>query len=382
MSVFEPDPVAAALRAPDPAVDLAPPAPPGGGRVVFAGMVYNAFDAIETLLPPGWRGVRVQDVNWPGQHLGPVLSRVIYRLWYETASRVPLLFQRRYEDWVVERCRQERPHLVIVKRGTFSGTRVIERLHELGTVVVNVNNDSWQSTSRANLHPLMHDAITHYDALYATKASDVPWLQARGARRVQYLRLWYSPNMFFREPIGPAEQPQWGADVVFVGTYEAARASSLERLAAALPWLRLRVYGNLWERLRPGSPLRRFVAHRDVVGRDGRLALGAAKIGLGFLRKGNGDTHTSRTFEIPATGTCMLMEHSDEQAAILPEDDAWVAFRNDDELVTKVRWLLAHDDERHRIAATGHRLVTEGPHSLRHRLARIIWDYLSMKGTP
>jgi hypothetical protein len=356
-------------------VRLDVPTPSGGGRVLFVGNAYNGFDPVVNLLPKGWSGLNLSDREFR-------ISSVMYRVWRLTAQRWPSLIQRKYEEWLLRAFHELRPQLVVVKRGTFVSRRLLDAFHEQGAFAFNVNNDAWDPENRNNIHPVMLEAAPRYDIHFPSKARNVAWLRERGAPRVEYMRLWYSPNMFYRESLPPDVLQPWRSDACFVGSYEAARARSLLHLARALPDLRLKVYGNMWEkaRLPAASALRRCVAYRDAIQRDGRCALMATRIGLGFLRKGNGDSHTSRTFEIPATGACMLMEHSSEQAALFPEGEAWVGFKSNEELVEKARWLLADDAARQRIAETGHRLVTEGPHSLRHRLARMLWCYAELSG--
>jgi hypothetical protein len=128
----------ALLKTPDPEVDLHVPPPTGGGRIVFAGSVYNGNDSVEKLLPEGWTGRQIHDNMF-------ISGRYRYRLWFETADRFPRLIQRRYEKWFLARCAEFPPHLVIVKRGTFFSARLIEALHDQGARVMNVNNDAWDS---------------------------------------------------------------------------------------------------------------------------------------------------------------------------------------------------------------------------------------------
>ena len=56
-----------------------------------------------------------------------------------------------------------------------------------------------------------------------------------------------------------------------------------------------------------------------VVADNYRKTICSSKIILGFLRKINADTQTSRTFEIPACGGFMLMERTENQQRLFEE---------------------------------------------------------------
>ena len=108
------------------------------------------------------------------------------------------------------------------------------------------------------------------------------------------------------------------------------------------------------------------------MGRDYRLALGGARIGLCLLRRANRDQHAMRSFEIPACGTFMLAERTDEHLAVFREDEEAAFFSSPQELLDKVRYYLAHEEIRRRIAIAGHARVTTGGHTYRDRLREIV----------
>jgi spore maturation protein CgeB len=84
-----------------------------------------------------------------------------------------------------------------------------------------------------------------------------------------------------------------------------------------------------------------------------------------------------RTFEVPAVGgASMLTEDTPEHRQIFgPEGEAVLYFNTLAEMVTKTHWLVAHDQERQRLAANAHRLVTRGGHSYQDRLKTMLTYY-------
>jgi spore maturation protein CgeB len=136
----------------------------------------------------------------------------------------------------------------------------------------------------------------------------------------------------------------------------------------AMPGLKLRLYGQYWERARAI----RAYARGFAVARDYRLAVGGAKIAVNLVRRANRDDHVMRTFEIPACGGFMLTERTATHEELFHEDREAAFFGSPDEFVAKVRSYLPREDDRLRIAAAGHRKITLGHHTYGDRLAEII----------
>lgn len=68
----------------------------------------------------------------------------------------------------------------------------------------------------------------------------------------------------------------------------------------------------------------------------------------------------------------MLSERTDEHLALFTEDKEMACFSSDEELVDKIRYYLAHDAERQRIAQAGYHRVTTGKNTYFDRLQEIL----------
>jgi spore maturation protein CgeB len=80
-----------------------------------------------------------------------------------------------------------------------------------------------------------------------------------------------------------------------------------------------------------------------------------------------------RSYEVPAMGACMLLEDTPEHRAIFGEDGAAVVyFDSTDGLLDRVRWLLAHEPERRRLAEAAHRLIVDGHNTYADRLTAML----------
>src|SRR5262245_66289182 len=122
----------------------------------------------------------------------------------------------------------------------------------------------------------------------------------------------------------------------------------LEGLVERCPGLPLKVWGMGWvsrsEVLAPASQ------GRGVLGLEYTKALSASKVNLGILSErrpgaSSGDQITSRTFHIPATGSFMLHERTDEFLEYFKEGTECACFADADELAEKVAYYLNDSGE-------------------------------------
>jgi hypothetical protein len=78
-----------------------------------------------------------------------------------------------------------------------------------------------------------------------------------------------------------------------------------------------------------------------------------------------------RTFEGMATGSFMLTSCNDEVATVFEDGKHLVLYKDLDDMVEKVKYYLAHDDEREAIAKAGYEEVIS-KHTFRHRAEQIL----------
>src|SRR5438067_1430911 len=96
-------------------------------------------------------------------------------------------------------------------------------------------------------------------------------------------------------------------------------------------------------------------------------ALNATELPLSFLSVGNRDTYTRRCFEVPACRRPLVSVRTDDLRSLFEEDTEVVFFSGPDELVAKVRSLLADPEARRQIADAGYRRVYRDGHDIDSR---------------
>ena len=337
-------------------------------RVLLVGEIMrnNVGWSFATLLPAmGRQVVVVNDRNFFVCDTLTLPTRVLARV------STPLQTLR-YAAALRRVARRTQPDLVLVLKGSRLRRSMLEAIRcSTGAPIINYTLDDYFPLNSRAIPESMRECIPAYDLIATSKGYNVPELLAAGARRALYVRSAYDPRA--HHPVQPTalDRQRFGADVLFVGTYERDRAAMLETLAGQVD-ARIAVYGNGWQAIPPSSPLYPFVQRRPLYGPNKLLAFASCTIALCFLRKANRDTYTDRSFEIPATGAFMLAERSSEHTLLFEEGEEIACFGSADELVQKVRYYLAHDHERARIAAAGHRRLLTGHHTYQDRLREIL----------
>jgi spore maturation protein CgeB len=226
-----------------------------------------------------------------------------------------------------------------------------------------------------NLRTNVIQALPLYDLFCTHTRAGLRQLAALGCRAPFYVPLAADPTLHRPLPLTASEQRELGCDVVYVGNWRVDH----EELLGHLQGFDLAIWGTpLWERARAGSWVRSRWRGRALHAGDAYSKANiAAKICLNPIDPLNLPGHNMRCFELPACRVFALMTRSEDTAEIFREGETAALFGSPEEMAEKVRYYLAHPDERQRIAEAAYHLVIEGGHTYRDR-ARSILDELGM----
>ena len=288
-----------------------------------------------------------------------------------------------------------RPDLVWGEKQEYLTVETLERLRAGGARLVHFTPDpyfylDWKRT------PLMDAAISRFDALIYCKAYERADYEALGKPLI-YMPLGYCDEV--HRPL-PSDDPRWACAVGFLGGWEPRREQLLRAVASAVD--DLKIWGGYWDFLRDGRwSLRRQIILGQLAGgepfriaRDERLgrawqggevyaddyarALTGGRIGVGFLRKVCPDQHTTRTFEIPACGSLLLADRTEEHQSFFEEGREAEFFGTEDELVDKARFYAGNEAARARIAAAGRARCETSGYSYLERLRPVMGEIEAM----
>jgi hypothetical protein len=286
---------------------------------------------------------------------------------------------------VLQAARDFHPDIVWADKQEFLLADTLEAIKKLGARCVHFTPDpyfflNWKQTK------LMNEAMSCFDALVYCKVYETANYEGLG-KPAYYMPLGYCDEM--HRPL-PSDEAHWNSAVGFLGGWEPRRETLLS--AVALAGVDLKVRGGYWDFLSDGKwTLRRhiilnqlagkdpFKFHRnpsvgnaylggEVYGDDYARALSGARIGLGFLRKVCPDQHTTRTFEIPACGSMLLSDRTQECQEFFAEGREAEYFDSSEELVDKVKFYTTHEEARANIAAAGRQRCLDGRYSYLERM--------------
>lgn len=209
-----------------------------------------------------------------------------------------------------------------------------------------------------------------YDYIVTTKPFELALYESRGARCVQLVLQGFDPR-FASYSAASSDATAWSSSLCFIGHCERYYTTQAKALADAdLP---LRVWGSGWPEFARRNPWAAGnVAGDGAWAEDYLRALAHARIGLGLLSKLIPETTTTRSFEIPAMGTFLLAERTDEHASLFEEGKEAEFFADSQELVDKARFYLANNVARDRIAIAGKDRCLRSGYSSREQLARVL----------
>jgi len=294
---------------------------------------------------------------------------------------------------VLERAREFRPNLVWAEKQEFLRAETIEELRKLDTRCVHFTPDPYFSVGWKRTR-LMDEAMAAFDALVYCKSYERKQYDALG-KPVVYMPLGYCDEV--HRPL-PSNDARWSCAVGFLGAWEPRRERLLHSVAAART--DVKIWGAYWDFLRDGKwTPRRHIILRQLAGEDSfrfhsdellarayqggevyqddyARALTGSKIGLGFLRKVWPDQHTTRSFEIPACGSMLLADRTEEHQEFFAEGKEAEFFASTEELLDKVKFYCGNESARKRIAEGGHKRCTDGKYAYVHRL-KIALDAIS-----
>lgn len=287
---------------------------------------------------------------------------------------------------ILSAAHQFKPAVVWADKQEFLRVDTVEELRKLGARSVHFTPDPYFSLEWKRT-PLMDAAMGAFDALVYCKAYERKQYEALG-KPVVYMPLGYCDEV--HRPL-TSENARWRCAVGFVGGWEPRRERLLHAVAAA--GVDVKIWGGYWEFLRDGKrTLRRYMILRQLAGKDrfrfhrdellsrvhqgGEVyaddyarALTGSRVGLGFVRKVCPDQHTTRTFEIPACGSLLLADRTEEHQEFFEEGREAEFFASCEELLDKAKFYSGNESARKRVAESGYKRCIEGGYAYLHRLS-------------
>ena len=249
---------------------------------------------------------------------------------------------------------EQKPDVVWIDKGMWVFPSTVRRLQtDLGCTVVHYTPDPAFTTHRSRHFTR---SVPYYDLLLTTKRYELAMYRKCGAKRTECLYPTFDSRLHRPVDLSPDDKKRFACDAVFIGTYGPGRERFLLPLAEA--GVSLAIWGSGWNQCREPK-LKASIRNATITGEDYVKALRATKIGLGILSTLHPDQATTRSAEIPAIGTFLLAQRTDEHQEMFVEGKEAEFFSDEEELLRKAKCYLLNDDLRKEIAEWGRlRVIT------------------------
>ncbi len=293
-------------------------------------------------------------------------------------SMEPLMV-REFERHLIAEAEQLKPDLFFVFKGAYVTPNAIRAVKAGGAVAINLYPDvSFMAHGKYLPH-----ALPLYDWVFTTKTFGLPDMhKLLNISNASFIPPAFDPEVHAPFALSTSDHERYDADISFIGTWSPKKQRALQRIKAAFPAARLRIWGWHWEKAN-APELRDDIMHSTVTGPEYAKCIRASRINLGLLSEvvegaSSGDRITARTFHIPASGGFMLHERTDEVVEYFTEDRECALYGDDDEMIAKIGYYLAHEPERLAIADAGRvRSLTSG-YSVDARIDVILAKYFEL----
>lgn len=327
------------------------------------------------------------DAQVPWIEVGPISRRI-----QQAACAGPVVTTLNRD--VLAAARQAKPELVWAEKQEYLWEDTLRTLKGLGSQLLHFTPDPYFSLEWKRTK-LMDSALPLFDYLATPKRYELADYERVGPR-VIYMPLGFSEDV--HRPMSSANRQtncEFSSDVSFLGGWEPRREQMLSVVAEEVDCdMQIRGYG--WDHLTQATPsVRGWFSRRRNAGdqpfkvrKDPKLAaclksaevyaeqyawaLSNSKIGIGFLRKICPDQHTTRTFEIPACGSLLLADRTEEHREFFEEGVEAEFFESEAELTDKIRFYLQNDSTRIRMAQKGYERCWSSGYSYRARVKEVL----------
>jgi len=289
---------------------------------------------------------------------------------------------RRLRKNLLKKVTDSRPDVTLLYQGHYFDSETIHALRELTFVAGYHNDDPFGPRSEMLRYRLLLSALPHYDGFHVYRPCNVVDARLRGAKHVGLLMPYYIPWLDYPRALSREDQQEWGSDVVFAGHVEDdLRIDCLGQAIKAQYLVRIFGEDKYWKRALATEAYESVRPIHVVFGDDYRKALCASKIAACFFSKWNRDVYTRRSFEIPACGAFLLSERTAEMMTMFKEGEEAEYFSSAEEFLDKVRFYIANDSARERIARRGLERVRTSQHDILSRMRHWCRDVFEWMGS-
>ncbi len=330
-------------------------------KILFIGALWHGSNA--TSLARGFaslgasvRGVDISEVSVP---------KVGSRAWiYSKREGVPAPWLLSDLEKKIDRAARDfRPDLLFCFNTMKLGQAFLQNV-AFDPMKVHYSPDDVSNKTNTTEDYLAHEA--EWDAVVTTKIHNIDELYGRGVKNPIFVLSAYDPA--WHHASYRVQESRW--DISFIGNYRPDRAPLLLEIAREFPGS-LVIAGPRWRR-HPAFHKAPLSLLPPSFGEDFSVFIASSECSLVLLNSDNRDTHTCRSFEVPAAAGLFIGQRTTEHQGILEEGSESLLFSSREELFEQIRMIRSDPARAQAIRMAGHRRIVGDRHTYQDRANEIL----------
>ncbi|MBP2658232.1 MAG: hypothetical protein H6Q69_1264 [Firmicutes bacterium] len=336
-------------------------------RIVVIGQIHYNYSAstVKSLQELGHEVMFIEMVEFYKQC--SYTERKLYKLGLKSLETK---YDQAWNDNLIKACSKFKPDMILALNGIMMIKEyALEKLRSLG-----IKLSVWLLDSVKRL-PLYESRIIYFDEIICFEESDLLYLKDKYG-----LTAYYCPVGFEEEAYYPDDKIERDIDISFVGNPTENRLKILNNIAqyAFENALNMHVQGVYWDKkyfwkkkkfINKNPKLVPYVHNFIVSSREAAEIYRRSKICLN-IHVLDHEGINPRTFEILGTRSFQLMDNRKTKNMVRPGADL-VTYDNTTDLLNKIGYYLANEEERKTIANNGYNWV-KGKFSMKEMVKKIV----------
>jgi spore maturation protein CgeB len=266
-----------------------------------------------------------------------------------------------------EVCQNQQSYdLIWVDKGVFIYSELLIKIKRKTNLLIHYTPDTafYENNSR-----FFRKGIDIYDYLITTKSFEIIEYKNRvNENKIIYLSQGFNANVHY-----PRVDFQEKSDsITFIGLCEPYREHILTKLVHNGFSIILGGHGwsSFLKKNKQYNSKIKFIGE-SILNNQYAHAISQSKFALGLLSKKFPEFHTTRTFEIPACGTCLITEENQEINEFF-QDNECVKFTEFDKLLEKLNFFMVEINELEKVTNAGYNRVINDQRNYREQIAFVL----------
>lgn len=210
-----------------------------------------------------------------------------------------------------------------------------------------------------------HKFLKYYDLILTSFPHFVKKFRDRGINS-EYFRIGFEPRML--DIIGKTEKKY---EVSFIGSFSLNHRKGIKVLEHIVDKIPLKIWGYGLQFLSPLSPIRRSYMG-EAWGREMYQILAQSKIVINrHIDTAENFANNMRLYETTGMGAMLMTDEKDNIGDLFTAGKEIETYKNAADLIEKVKYYLAHDNERKKIALAG-QIRTLTDHNYLNRMKELV----------